>query len=104
MHEDNWCPGRSAELPIDATDKLIDAGAEVHVLFYVLPGRDCQLDENDLVALAWPQRSTYILDPLGMLRKEDLEGMQLLRDALDVVESVDSDYNLAILEALLQLL
>lgn len=37
-----------------------------------------------------------------MLGEEDLEGVQLLRDALDVVEAVNADDDFAVLEASLE--
>ena len=47
-------------------------------------------------------RGTHLADPLRVLREEELEPVQLLRDALDVVEPVDADDDLDALEALLE--
>jgi hypothetical protein len=79
-----------AELAVDASDELVDDSAEVLVLFDVLPRRDGDLDEDDLA------------DPFGVLGEEDFEGVQLLGNALDVVETVDADNKLDALELLLK--
>lgn len=48
MHEDNRGPSRRAELAVDASDELVDTGAQVHVLLNVLSRRDGQLNEDNL--------------------------------------------------------
>lgn len=71
-----------AKSPIDPAHELVDARAEVLVLFDILARGDRELDEDDLA------------DPLGVLREEDFKGLQFLRDALDVIEAVDTDHDL----------
>jgi hypothetical protein len=80
----------SAELAVDTSDELVDDGAEVLVLFDVLSRRNSDLDEDDLA------------NPFGVLREEDFEGVQLLRNALDVVKTVNTDNELDALELLLK--
>jgi hypothetical protein len=46
---------------------------------------------------------THLSDPLWMLGQKHLERMQLLRDALDVVQPVHADDDLATLEPVLEL-
>ena len=75
-----------AELAVDATDELVDDGAQVLVLLDVLARGHRYLHEDNLA------------DPLGVLRQEDLEGVEFLRDALDVVQPVDADNQLDALE------
>lgn len=87
MHEVDRHPVDGSESAVDATDKLIDGRAEVLVLLDVLPRRNGDLDKDDLS------------DPLGVLLEEDLHGVELLRDTLDVVETVDTDDELDALEA-----
>jgi hypothetical protein len=79
-----------AEPAVDAADELVDGAPQVLVLLDVLPRGHRELDEHDLA------------DPLGVLREEELERVQLLRDALDVVEPVDADDDLDALEAALE--
>lgn len=49
-------------------------------------------------------RGTDLSDPFWVLSEEELEGVQLLGDSLDVVESVNSDNQLDTVEPLLELL
>ncbi|CRK33032.1 hypothetical protein BN1708_005977 [Verticillium longisporum] len=79
-----------AEAAVDAADELVDDGAEVLVLLDVLARWDRHLNEDDAA------------DPLGVLREEDLEGVELLGHALDVIESVDTDDELDALKLALQ--
>ena len=46
----------------------------------------------------------YLANPLRMLRQEQLQAVQLLRDALDVIETIHSNDDFAAGEALLKLL
>jgi hypothetical protein len=80
------------EPTVDSADQLVDHRAEVLVLFDVLTRWNGELHEDDLAY------------PLRVLLEEYLEGMEFLRNALDVVESVDADNNLYPFEAFFQLL
>jgi hypothetical protein len=68
-----------AELAVDTADELVDDGAQVLVLFDVLAGGNSDLDEDDLA------------DPFGVFGEEHFHGVELLRHALDVVQSVNAD-------------
>jgi hypothetical protein len=81
------CP----EAPVDAPYKLVHRRAQILVLFDVLPRWHGELHEHDLA------------DPLGVLREEEFKRMQLLRDALDVVEAVDAHDHFDAAEARLEL-
>jgi hypothetical protein len=80
----------SSETSIDTTDKLVDSCTKILVLFYVLSGGNSKLGKDDLP------------DPLWVLGEEELECVELLGNALDVVEAVDADNNLHSVEALLE--
>lgn len=43
-----------------------------------------------------------LADPLGVLRKEDLESVELLWNTLDVIQAIDTNNELDALEFLLQ--
>ena len=75
-----------AELAVDATHELVHDGAEVLILFNVLTRGHGDLYEDNLA------------DPLGVLGQEDLERVELLGHALDVVEAVHTDDELDALE------
>jgi hypothetical protein len=80
----------SSETSIDTTDELVDSCAQVLVLLDVLSGGYGKLCKNDLS------------DPLWMLSEEELERVELLGDALDIVKTVDADDDLDAVEALLE--
>jgi hypothetical protein len=80
----------SSETTIDATDELVDSCAQVLVLLYVLSGRDSKLRKDNLP------------NPLWVLSEEELESVELLRNALDIVKAVDADDDLDTVEALLE--
>lgn len=68
-----------AEFAVDAADELVDDGAEVLVLFNILARGHGDLDEDNLA------------NPFWVLGEEDLEGVEFLWHALDVVKTVDAD-------------
>jgi hypothetical protein len=80
----------SAETSIDATDELVDGCTQILVLLDVLSGRDSELREDDL---------SY---PLWVLSEEELERVELLGNAFDVIKSVDADDDFDAIEALLK--
>jgi hypothetical protein len=88
------------EPAVDSAYELIDARAEVLVFLHVLSGGDGELDKDDLGvsstahAVLVPTGRTYLANPLGVLREEDLERLKLLRNTLDVVKSVNTDDDL----------
>lgn len=90
VHEVDGHKLDSAELAVDAANQLVDDGAKVLVLLDILTTGDGDLDENDLAY------------PLGVFCEEDFEGVQLLRDTLDVVQTVDTDNELDALELALE--
>ena len=91
MHKVNRHEINCSESTIDAANELVDDRPQILVLFDILPRRYCQLCKNDFA------------DPFGMLAKEELERMQLLRDTLDIVQSVHADDDLNISKPLLKL-
>jgi len=80
----------SPETSIGTTDKLVDGCAQILVLLYVLSGGNSKLHKDDLP------------DPFWVLREKELECVELLGNALDVVEAVNTDNNLDSVEALLE--
>lgn len=81
---------RLTEFSVDSADELVDNSAQVLILLDILTTGDGNLNKNDLA------------NPLGMLSQEHLEGVQFLRDALDVVKTIDTDNQLHALELALQ--
>lgn len=92
VHEMDGDELHGTELAVDSADQLVDHRPQVLVLFHVPTTGHCDLHEDNLAP------------PLRMLAQKHLHGVQLLRDTLDVIQSVDTDYDLAALEGLLQLL
>ena len=80
----------SSETSVDTTDELVDSCAQVLVLLDVLSGGYSKLCKNDLS------------DPLWVLSEEELERVELLGDALDIVKTIDADDDLDAVEALLE--
>jgi hypothetical protein len=80
----------SPETSIDTTDKLVDGCAKILVLFYVLSGGNRKLRKDDLP------------DPLWVLGEEELECVELLGNALDIVEAVNPNNDLDSVEAVLE--
>ena len=78
------------EFAVDSSDKFVDNGAKVLIFLNILSRRDSNLHQDDFA------------NPFGMLCQEDFKGMELLRDTLDVVETVDTDNQLYTLELALQ--
>ena len=79
VEEVNGHEFNGAKAAIDATDKFVDDSSQVLVFFDILARGDRDLDEY------------YFTDPFGVFGEEDFKGVQFLRDAFDIVESVDSD-------------
>jgi len=80
----------SSEPSIDTTNELVDSCAQILVLLHILSGGNSKLHEDNLP------------DPLWVLGEEELECVELLRNALDIVKAVNADYNLDSIEALLE--
>jgi len=79
-----------AETSVDATDELVDSCTQILVLLDILSGRHGELHKDNL---------SY---PLWVLSEEELECVELLGNALDVIESIDADDDLDAIEALLK--
>ena len=79
-----------SETSIDATDKLVNSCTQVLVLLDVLSGGNSKLRKDNLP------------DPLWMLSEEELECVELLGNALDIVKTVDANDDLDTIEALLE--
>ena len=101
----------SAETSVDTSHKLVDRRTKILVLLDVTARWNSQLHEYDLYATAvfstMIGRFTtprYLADPFRMLRKEHLESMKLLRDTLDVIQTVDTDDDLDPIESLFECL
>lgn len=80
----------SPKAAVDTPDELVHRRAQVLVLLDILTRRHGKLHKDDPA------------DPLGMLCEEKLESVELLRHALDIVESVDANDNLDAVEALFE--
>lgn len=80
------CP----ETSIDTTDKLVDSCAQILVLLYVLSGGNSKLSKDDLP------------NPLWVLGEEELECVELLGNALDIVEAINTDNDLDSVETVLE--
>ena len=48
--------------------------------------------------------NAYLSDPLGVLAEEKFESVQLLRNSLDVIQAINTDYDLHVPEPILELL
>ncbi len=79
-----------AETSVDTTNELVYSCAQVLVLLDVLSRGHGELRKDDLP------------NPLRVLGEEEFECMELLRNALDIVKSVDTDDDLDAIEALLK--
>lgn len=99
-----------SESSVDLADQLIDARPKVLVLFDILSRRNGQLNQHTLELqrvsrnMTVGEPRTHLLHPFWMLRQENLEALQFLRNTLDVVESVNTDDDLLALKLGLQLL
>ena len=80
----------SPKATVNTPDELVHCRAQVLILLDVLTRRYSKLYKDDLA------------DPLGMLCEEKLESVELLRHALDIVESVDTDDDLDAVKALFE--
>ena len=80
----------SPETSIDTADKLVDSCAQILVLLYVLSGGNSKLRKDDLP------------DPLWVLGEEELECVELLGNALDIVEAVNAYNDLDSVKAVLE--
>ena len=79
-----------AKASVDTTDEFVDRRAQILILLDVLARWHGELHEYDLS------------DPLWVLSKEELECLELLGHALDIVESVYADDDLDAVKALLK--
>lgn len=75
---------------VDPANQFVDDGPQVLVFLDVLPTGDSHLHQHNFP------------NPLGMVREEDLKGVQLLRYTLDIIEAVYTYHELYALEFLLQ--
>ena len=80
----------SPKATVDTSDELIHRRAQVLVLLDILTRRHSKLDKDDPA------------DPLWMLCEEKLECVELLRHALDIVESVNTNDDLDAVKALFE--
>lgn len=78
------------EFAIDPAHEFVHHGPQILIFLHVLPARHRDLDQDNLT------------NPLWVVAEEHLEGMQLLRDTLDIVQTVNADHELYALEFLLQ--
>jgi hypothetical protein len=80
----------SAETPINTTDELVDLCEQSPVLLQVLSRGHGELHKDNLS------------DPFWVLSEEELEGMELLRNALDRIKPIDADDDFHAVKALLK--
>ena len=67
------------ETPVDATDELVNNSAKVLVFLNVLTAGHGDLHKNDFA------------DPFWVFGEEDLQSMKLLRNAFDVVKTINTN-------------
>jgi hypothetical protein len=79
VHEVDRHEVDGAEAAVNPPHELVHGRAQVLVLLDVAAGRHRELREHDAP------------DPLRVLREEELERVQLLRNTLDVVKAVDAN-------------
>ena len=75
---------------INSSDKFVDNSAEILVFLHVFSAGDGHLDQDDLT------------NPLWVLSQEDLQGVQLLRYTLDVIQTINSNDKLDTFKLLLE--
>jgi hypothetical protein len=90
MHEVYRHKLNGAETSVDTTNELVYSRAQVLVLLDVLSRGHGELCKDDLS------------NPLRVLCEEEFECVELLRNTLDIVKSVDTDDDLNAVEALLE--
>jgi hypothetical protein len=90
VHEMYWHKLDSPKATVDTPDELVHRRAQVLILLDILTRRHGKLYKDNPA------------DPLGMLCEEKLESVELLRHALDIVESVDTNDNLDAVKALFE--
>jgi hypothetical protein len=90
VHKVYWHELDSSESSIDTTDEFVDSCAQILVLLDVLSRGDGKLHQDNLP------------DPFRVLDEEELQRVELLGNALDIVEAVDPDNNLHTVEALFE--
>ena len=78
------------EFAIDSAHKLVDNSSEILIFFDVFTTGDSNLDQDNFP------------NPFRMLCEEDFQGMKLLRNTLDVVQSVDTNDDLDSLKPVLE--
>jgi hypothetical protein len=86
----NFANSKLTELSVYSADQLIYHGSKILILLDVLSRWYRNLDKHNFA------------NPLRMLGQEDLERMQLLWDAFDVIESINTNNQLDALELSLQ--
>ena len=83
-------PDLLTELAVNSANEFVDHGSQVLVLFDILSTRHSDLNQDDLA------------NPLGVLGEENLKSVQLLRNALDVIQTIHTDDELHALELALK--
>jgi len=90
MHEVYRHKLNGAETSVDTTNELVYSCAQILVLLDVLSRGHGELHKDDLS------------NPLRVLGEEEFKCVELLRNALDIVKSVDTDDDLDAVETLLK--
>ena len=92
MHEVNWHKLDGSKAAINAPNELVDGRTEVLILLNVLARWHCELYQDNLTITVLTDKVRNVMRPppdlaypLWMLSQEELEGMELLRYALDIV-------------------
>ena len=86
MEEVNGHELNRAKSSIDSANQLVDHSTQVLVLFHILPRGNSDLNQNNLA------------DPLGVLRQEHFKGVKFLGDALDIIQTIDTNHKFDTLE------
>ena len=92
MHKVDWHELDGSEPPINPPNELVDSSPQILVLLDVLPGGYGKLHQN------------HLSDPFRVLGQKQLQSMKLLRNTLDIIQSIDTDDELDTVEPLLELL
>ena len=80
------------EFAVDSADEFVDDGTQILVLLNILSRRDGDLNQHNLA------------NPFGMFCQEDFKSMELLRDTLDVIKTINTNNQFDALELLLECL
>ena len=78
--------------PINPSHELVDGSSQILVLLDVLPRGHGKLDQH------------HLPDPFRVLRQEQLQRVEFLRNTLDVIQSIDTDDEFDAVEPLLELM